>query len=94
LGTFTGFGVCSRFRWVSVVGRAFSRAMPCSGGRVAVSTPSRMATYSEKVGIDISVSTATEFKYKKKQVVTISTCERLESWCIFCTPNGRTPFHR
>src|SRR5215831_18151416 len=25
LGTFTAFGLCSRFRWASVVGRAFSR---------------------------------------------------------------------
>jgi hypothetical protein len=30
--------VCRRFRWASVVGRAFSRVMPCNGVRVAVST--------------------------------------------------------
>gem|GEM_PF-5694492 len=72
-GTFTGLGVCSRFRWASVVGRALMRAMPVSGGRVAVRTPSRMATYSEKVRIGIPVSTATGFKKKKKQAVTIST---------------------
>jgi len=57
LGTFTAFGLCSRFRWASVVGRAFSRVMPASGGRVGDNTPSRMATYSEKVGMDIPVFT-------------------------------------
>src|SRR5262249_45352929 len=35
LGTFTGFGVFRRFRWASVVGRAFSRVMPCDCERVA-----------------------------------------------------------
>jgi len=39
LGTFTGFGTCSRFRWASVVGRAFSRAMPASGGGLATTRP-------------------------------------------------------
>jgi hypothetical protein len=47
--------------------------MPVNGGRVAVNTPSRMATYSEKVGMVIPVSTATGFKNKKEQAVTIST---------------------
>jgi hypothetical protein len=32
-----------------------------------------MATYSEKVGIDIPISTAAEFKNKKNQTVTISS---------------------
>jgi hypothetical protein len=32
-----------------------------------------MATYSEKVGSDIPVSTTTMFRNKKKQAVTIST---------------------
>src|SRR5262249_31153562 len=45
LGTFTDFGVCRRFRWASVVGSGFSRVIPVSNGRVAVSTPSRMAKY-------------------------------------------------
>ena len=36
LGTFTGFGVCRRFRWASVVGSGFIRVMPLSSGRVAV----------------------------------------------------------
>ena len=43
-GTFNGFGVCSRFRRAWVLGRAFSRVMPLSGGRVGDKTPSEVSS--------------------------------------------------
>jgi hypothetical protein len=56
-----------------VVGRGFCGVIPTSNGRLGDNKPSRLATYSEKVGIDISISTAAEFKDKKKQAVTTSS---------------------
>lgn len=68
LSMFTTFTVfeCSRFRWASVVGRALIRGIPLSGGRVGDSKPSRMATYSENVGIDIPVCTMSRCDNKKE----------------------------
>jgi len=68
---FTGFGY-SRFLSPLVIGRTLMRGIPLSGGWVADSTPSRMATYSLNVGIVMPVGTPINLK-NNKGGVTIST---------------------